>query len=110
MVELAQMDRDGWELRVIPEWQRIYRALRPGDNVKLAFIFADTEKRYREDPSLQEHFGIDAPPAAERMWVEVERRERNGYTGFLRNEPATSNRLAYGDRVYFEICHVLECP
>lgn len=45
---------------------------------------------------------------AERMWVEVVRKEGEKYVGKLRNQPFVFNKeLKFGDEVMFEPKHVL---
>jgi hypothetical protein len=73
----------------IPPLERRMR-LAPGEIVKLMFRISDGRK------SL-----------VERMWVVVEGRTANGYTGRLDNDPTSTDKIRAGMKVDFESRHVI---
>ena len=78
---------------VPPEPRR--RALRPGELVRLGFIYGP-------------HADRDQEGHHERMWIEVlEQRDGGHAEGRLRNRPHRLAALEIGDRVTFEPAHVL---
>ena len=67
--------------------------LRPGNLVKLIFAFDST------DPKT---------PAAERMWVRIDRIENKRFFGVLDNDPLYIRNLKAGDPVEFDDRHVIQ--
>jgi hypothetical protein len=66
--------------------------LRPGDVAKLLFELVDAQ---------------EGDPVAERMWVQVVRRDRGKYVGLLTNTPRAITTIGVGDLVEFRPEHVL---
>lgn len=83
-----QSNRDHPATFAIPSRARRV-ALKVGEHAKLVFLTGTTDG-----------------PSAERMWVEVTKRERGGYVGKLANKPFVIGELRLGDEVRFGPEHV----
>jgi hypothetical protein len=101
----ADLDRDGWELEDVvqknrenPETFHIAseaerKGLKPGDLVKLIFLFLDHDE---EGEFVQ----------GERMHVRVRETTAEGYVGVLEDAPAATTLLQRGSPIAFGAEHV----
>ena len=68
-------------------------ALRPGDKVKLVFLFWQNDKG---EPYV----------LSERMWVVIQRVVDSKYVGVLQSDPVSAGRVKVGDLIEFGPEHV----
>jgi uncharacterized protein YegJ (DUF2314 family) len=98
------------------------------ESLKVTFTLEDAQQRHRENPDTFEIpseqeleklapswfakliFKINLPDdePVERMWVLIKERNGDRFVGGLENDPVSTDALKSGERVEFELRHIID--